>query len=62
MTTWFDSHPIPTLVYARHLLHAGDRFTGPAIVTEYSTTTVVQPSDSVFVDEQGNLIIQVAAQ
>lgn len=62
MTTWFDSHPIPTLVYARHLLHAGDCFTGPAIVTEYSTTTVVQPSDSVFVDEQGNLIIQVAAQ
>lgn len=62
MTTWFDGRPRSTQVYARSLLHAGDCFVGPAIVTEYSTTTVVPPSDSVLVDEYGNLMIQVAAQ
>ncbi len=48
-------------MYARDLLQAGDRFSGPAIITEYSATTVVPPMNSVFVDEHSNLIIEVAA-
>jgi N-methylhydantoinase A len=60
-TAWFGTEPVTTQVYARHLLQSGDRFTGPAIITEYSATTVVPPNDTVFVDRHGNLIIEVAA-
>jgi N-methylhydantoinase A len=60
-TAWFGTEPVKTQVYARHLLQSGDRFTGPAIITEYSATTVVPPNDTVFVDRLGNLIIEVAA-
>jgi N-methylhydantoinase A len=56
----FDSEPRETPVYARHLLQSGDCFQGPAIITEYSATTVVWPSDFVVVDANGNLIIEVA--
>jgi N-methylhydantoinase A len=58
---YFGEEPVETPVYARDLLVAGDRFRGPAIVTEYSATTVLSPLDSVFVDEHGNLVIEVAA-
>jgi N-methylhydantoinase A len=58
---YFSEEPLETPVYARDLLEAGDRFAGPAIITEYSATTVVPPGDSVFADEHGNLMIEVAA-
>jgi len=58
---YFNEEPQDAWVYARDLLRAGDRFAGPAIITEYSATTVVPPPDSVFVDEYGNLIIEVAS-
>lgn len=58
---YFGEDPVETPVYARDLLRAGDSFHGPAIVTEYSATTVVPPLDSVLVDEHGNLMIEVAA-
>lgn len=57
----FSEEPLDAWVYARDLLRAGDRFVGPAIITEYSATTVVPLLDSVFVDEYGNLIIEVAS-
>jgi N-methylhydantoinase A/oxoprolinase/acetone carboxylase beta subunit len=58
---YFSEEPIETPVYVRDQLHAGDRFSGPAIITEYSATTVIPPLDSVFVDEHGSLVIEVAA-
>jgi N-methylhydantoinase A len=58
---YFSEGPLDAWVYARDLLRAGDLFSGPAIITEYSATTVVPPADSVFVDEYGNLIIEVAS-
>ena len=58
---YFGEDAVEAPVYARELLRAGDRFIGPAIVTEYSATTVVPPRDSVFVDAYGNLIIEVSA-
>ncbi|HYK35107.1 hydantoinase/oxoprolinase family protein [Alloacidobacterium sp.] len=56
---YFSEEPVEAPVYARELLRAGDRFAGPAIVTEYSATTVVPPLDSVVVDRYGNLMIEV---
>ncbi len=58
---YFGEEAVETPVYARDRLEAGDRFAGPAIITEYSATTVVSPLDSVFVDAYGNLMIKVAA-
>jgi N-methylhydantoinase A len=44
-------------VYDRQRLHAGNRFSGPALITEYSATTVV-PADFVArVDQQHNLVL-----
>jgi N-methylhydantoinase A len=57
---YFGEEAVEALVYARDLLRAGDLFAGPAIVTEYSATTVVPPGDSVCVDAYGNLIIEVS--
>jgi N-methylhydantoinase A len=46
------------LVYDRERLRAGDRFAGPAIVTEYSATTVVPIGHLASVDGGHNLIIE----
>ena len=56
----FSSSWLDTPVYERSLLRAGDCFFGPAIVTEYSSTTVVSAADRLSVDGLGNLIIEVA--
>jgi len=58
----FGEEALETPVYSRDLLVAGDRFPGPAIITEYSATTVVSPPDLISVDEHGNLMIEVARQ
>ena len=48
-------------VYDRQRLHAGNRLAGPALITEYSATTVV-PADFVArVDQQHNLILRPGA-
>jgi N-methylhydantoinase A len=57
----FNGEWIDTRVYERALLRSGDSFPGPAIINEYSSTTVVPPGDSVSVDQLGNLIIEVPA-
>ncbi len=46
-----------TPVYDRAKLRAGHRFAGPAIVSEYSATTVVPPGWSARVDVFGNLLL-----
>ena len=47
-------------VYDRQRLQAGDRFYGPALVSEYSATTVV-PSDFIGrIDARHNLILQAS--
>jgi N-methylhydantoinase A len=49
----------PTLNRAK--LHAGVRLTGPVLVEEYASTTVVPPGDTLTVDAFGNLVITVNA-
>ena len=52
---FFSGRATRTKVYDRAKLRAGNRFRGPAIVAEYSATTVVLPGWSVRVDAYGNL-------
>jgi N-methylhydantoinase A len=49
------THEVP--VYERATLQPGDTFNGPAIVTQYDTTTVVPLEWSARVDVVGNLIL-----
>lgn len=44
-------------VYDRRRLGAGDALSGPAIVEEWNTTTIVHPGQRLGVDDYGNLII-----
>jgi N-methylhydantoinase A len=50
-----------TPVYRRDLLRAGNRITGPALVEEHASTTVIQPGDALRVDELGNLQIAIGS-
>jgi N-methylhydantoinase A len=58
---YFEGEWLETRVYDRERLRAGDRFAGPAIVTEYSSATVVAPGDVLRVDERRNLVVEVNA-
>ena len=55
----FDGGWVDTPVFQRDLLMPGNRFVGPAIMHEYSATTVVPPGFRVAVDEYSNLVIEV---
>ena len=55
----FDGHWLETAVFDRNLLAPGNSFEGPAVVHEYSATTVIPPGCRVNVDEFSNLIIEV---
>ena len=46
-------------VYQRERLEPGDRLDGPAIVVEYSATTVVPPGWTALVDAYKNLVMEV---
>jgi N-methylhydantoinase A len=50
---WFDRRFWRTTVYEREKLSAGTRLRGPAVIVEYSSTTVVPPDFACRVD--GNL-------
>jgi N-methylhydantoinase A len=51
---------IDTPVYVRDKLVAGARITGPALIEEYASTTVLFPDDAMEVGEFGDLIITIA--
>jgi N-methylhydantoinase A len=50
-----------TPVYTRDRLLSGNQITGPALIEEHASTTVVQPGDSLRVDELGNLQISIGS-
>jgi N-methylhydantoinase A len=54
---WFGSKPHSTGVYERQRLAAGAGLRGPAVIVEYSATTVVPPDFACKVDEHLNLVI-----
>lgn len=55
----FDGVALDSRVYDRDGLVAGDRFEGPAIITEYSATTVLPPGCIASVDKYRNIVIEV---
>lgn len=56
---WFDGAWLETPVYWRDHLPIDTAFTGPAIIEQMDTTTVVEPGQQVASDKDGNLIINV---
>jgi N-methylhydantoinase A len=55
----FDGRASKAPVYDRASLRPGDTFAGPAIVAEYSATTVLPPRCRARVDERENIVIEV---
>ncbi len=47
-----------TVFYQRHLLPAGQRLAGPAVVLQKDSTTVIPPGWSALIDDVGNLILK----
>ena len=52
---------VPTPVYARTKLRRGNEITGPALIEEHASTTVLQPGDQLTVDAFGNLLIAIGS-
>ncbi len=55
---WFETGQLETAIYERTRLDPGAEFHGPALVVEYSSTTVVPPNFRCRVDREGNLILE----
>ncbi|MGD0989099.1 MAG: hydantoinase/oxoprolinase family protein [Candidatus Sulfotelmatobacter sp.] len=53
----FEGKKLKTAIYSRDALHVERKYSGPAIVTEYSATTVVPPRMRFHTDRVANLVI-----
>jgi N-methylhydantoinase A len=58
-SVYFDEKFQQTRIYNRDLLLPGDMLAGPAIISEYSSATVLPPADVLRVDDLSNLVIEV---
>ncbi|HSY13308.1 MAG TPA: hydantoinase/oxoprolinase family protein [Verrucomicrobiae bacterium] len=56
---WFSGKSIPATIYDREQMAAGKKLKGPAVVTEYSATTVVPTSSTFYLDRAANLILEM---
>jgi N-methylhydantoinase A len=54
---YFDGKFVSSRLYRRMQLKLGDRIQGPAMITEYTSATVVPPDCCAQVDGLGNLLI-----
>jgi N-methylhydantoinase A len=59
---YFDGAFTPAPIYRRDGLEAGDAIEGPAMITEYTSATVLPPGCRARVDGFGNLVIAVAEE
>jgi N-methylhydantoinase A len=55
----FNGKNLRTTIYNRDALPTNRKFSGPAVITEYSATTVVPPGMRFWLDRAGNLVIDV---
>lgn len=55
----FDQKATRTRIIDRHRLLSGNKIDGPAIVVEYSSTTVIPPFTNALVDGYGNMIMEI---
>jgi N-methylhydantoinase A len=56
---FFHAKPVPTPVFERESLIPGRSMSGPAVITEYSATTVIPPGKKFWVDGSENLVIKI---
>jgi N-methylhydantoinase A len=54
---WFGDDFVPTKLYERSRLDPGHRLTGPAVIFQYDTTTLLPPGWQAAVDPRDNLIL-----
>jgi N-methylhydantoinase A len=59
---FFGKGFVATPTYARAALLASNRITGPALIEEHASTTVLWPGDRLAVDPYGNLIISIGSR
>lgn len=57
---WMDGRAQPAVIYDRARLRAGDRISGPAIVLEMDSTTLIEGNHVATVDAVGNILINPA--
>ena len=57
----FSGKKLVAVIHSRDSLAAGRKYSGPAVVTEYSATTVIPPGVSFQKDRAGNLIIEMGS-
>ncbi len=57
-TVIFENEKYSTGFYKRESLLPGNKIVGPAVVTEFSATTIIPPNFDAVVDVCGNLILQ----
>ena len=57
---YFNGAWLSASIYNRDLLRSGDSIQGPALIGEYTSTTVLPPGCSLEVDPRGNLLICVS--
>jgi N-methylhydantoinase A len=55
----FSSQRTPTAIIDRDSLRPQEELRGPAVITEYSATTVVPPGASFHLDRPGNLVVEL---
>lgn len=56
---FFNGQFVRSQIYRRELLRAGDGIEGPALITEYSSATVLPPGCRAGVDANENLVITI---
>ena len=59
-TLWMDGREQAGVIYDRAKLRQGDRITGPAIVIEMDSTTLIESGCEAHVDAFGNILITLA--
>jgi N-methylhydantoinase A len=55
----FDGVKLKAVIHAREQLQPGKKYYGPAVITEYSATTIVPPGLRFTADRGGNLVIHI---
>jgi N-methylhydantoinase A len=58
----FQGRAIPTPIYERTDLRISRKLHGPAIIAEYSATTVIPPRKKFWVDKAENLVIEIGTR
>ena len=59
---WFESGWAAARFYRRELLDAGDTIAGPAMITEYTSATLVPPGATARIDAYANIVIDVGEE